>query len=99
MTVVKRYLKRCVAEQVLHLKVGTPVMLLYNIDRKLVNGSRGKFVRLNEGKPVVNFEEAGRILTIEKKSWTFFDVADTNKVTGCKNNTVSLESLLGYGSS
>ena len=76
----KKVLKRCIAEQVLHLKVGTPVMLLYNIDRKLVNGSRGKVVRLNEGKPVVNFEEAGRIQTIEKKSWTFFDVADTNKM-------------------
>ena len=55
-------------------------MLLYNIDRKLVNGSRGKFVGLNEGKRVVNFEEAGRIQTIEKKSWTFFVVADTNKM-------------------
>ena len=28
----KNVLKRCIAEQVLHLKVGTPVTLLYNID-------------------------------------------------------------------
>ena len=50
----KKVLKRCIAEQVLHLTVGIPVMLLYNVYRKPVNGSRGKFVGLSEGKPVIN---------------------------------------------
>ena len=88
----KNVLKRCIAEKVLHLKVWTPVMLPYNIDCKLVNGSRGKFVGLNEGKPVVNFEEEGRTQTIGKKSQPFSMLLIQTKV-------VFLESLLGYGSS
>ena len=55
-------------------------MLLYNIDNKLVNGSRGKVVAIDNGVPVINFKEVGRVQKIDKKSWSFFDATDFSKL-------------------
>ena len=68
----KKVLKS-IADHNLHVKIGMPVMLLYNIDNKLVNGSRGKVVAIDNGVPVTNFKEAGRVQKIDKKSWDATD--------------------------
>ena len=42
-------------------------MLLYNIDNKLVNGLREKVVAIDNGVPVINFKDVGRVQKIDKK--------------------------------
>ena len=67
----KKVLKRCIADHNLYVKIGIPVMLLYNIDNKLVNGSRGKVVAIDNGVPVKNFKEIGRVRKIDKSHGHF----------------------------
>ena len=76
----KKVLKRCIADHNLHVKIGISVILLYNIDNKLVNGSCGKVVAIDNGVPVINFKEAGRVQKIDKKSWSFCYATDSSKL-------------------
>ena len=69
----EKFLKRCIAEKTVILKLGVPVMLLYNIDQELVNGLTGKVVDFNDSYPVVYFEQVNKTSIITSKTWTFYD--------------------------
>lgn len=72
----KAKLKDMMALPVLELKVGAQVMLIKNIDEKLVNGSLGKVVGFEEkekgGLPVVEFMVGGKkkVLVVDTETWT-----------------------------
>eukprot|EP00112_Aurelia_sp_Birch-Aquarium-sp1_P020152 Seg5128.1 transcript_id=Seg5128.1/GoldUCD/mRNA.D3Y31 product="ATP-dependent DNA helicase PIF1" protein_id=Seg5128.1/GoldUCD/D3Y31 len=68
-----KILKKCIADKRLLLKVGAPVMLLYNINKDLVNGLQGTFLKMEDGCPVVNFAKIDKVVRIERKMWSFFD--------------------------
>ena len=68
-----KILKKCIADKRLLLKVGAPVMLLYNINKDLVNGLQGTFLKMEDGCPVVNFTKIDQVVRIERKMWSFFD--------------------------
>ncbi len=76
----KSCFKRCFADGNLTLKRGTPVMLLHNIDAKLVNGLQGTVVDFSGGFPLVNFPQAGRVQEITPRTWTFYDPANPEQV-------------------
>ena len=69
----KAVLKRCIADQKLILKIGVPVMLLYNIDQDLVNGLCGTIVKIQDGLPIVFFPSVNRTCPISPRTWTFYD--------------------------
>jgi ATP-dependent DNA helicase PIF1 len=54
--------------QLLHLKVGAQVMLIFNRSDTLVNGSRGVVTAFQAGLPIVQFM-SGETLIIEKHKW------------------------------
>ena len=76
-----KVLGKCIADKQLCLKEGTPVMLLYNLDNKLVNGSRGTVQSFKNGNPIVYFPKADRKQEITPRSWTVYHAFDPNKVT------------------
>ena len=55
-------------------------MLLYNISNGLVNGLQGQFVRIEDGVLLVDFPKAGKVVSIQKRSWTLYEKGDPNKV-------------------
>jgi hypothetical protein len=59
------YLAKIIAPKVLHLKRGCPVMLLWNLSDRLVNGSLGTVVDFTKEGPVVDFTDAQRTLEIK----------------------------------
>ena len=63
----KSVLKRCIADKRLLLKIGVPVMLLYNISNELVNGLQGRFVGIEHGVPLVDFPKIGKVVSIQKR--------------------------------
>ncbi|XP_063406721.1 uncharacterized protein LOC134690660 [Mytilus trossulus] len=66
----------------LHLKIGCPVMLLKNLNKKLVNGLRGSVSSLSDKCVTVNFTGLnGEILTADLKAETFL-------VFSCNENRV-----------
>ena len=70
-----KYLESTVS-QVLALKPGCEVMLLYNINEDLRNGCRGQYVEVDpddEDRLVVNFPNVGRV-GISHKTWHKYDV-------------------------
>eukprot|EP00112_Aurelia_sp_Birch-Aquarium-sp1_P014727 Seg3192.2 transcript_id=Seg3192.2/GoldUCD/mRNA.D3Y31 product="ATP-dependent DNA helicase PIF1" protein_id=Seg3192.2/GoldUCD/D3Y31 len=68
-----KILKKYIADKRFLLKVGAPMMLLYNINKDLVNGLQGKFLKMEDGCPVVNFAKIDKVVRIERKLWSFFD--------------------------
>ena len=52
------------------LKRGCPVMLLHNISNRLVNGSTGVVVDLDETGPKVHFPDADVTLEMQKHTFT-----------------------------
>ena len=72
-----QYLERSVSS-VIPLKPGCNVMLLYNINNKLRNGSRGKFIGLKEAengedqRVVVRFPTTGTV-SLERRTWLKYD--------------------------
>ena len=73
-----KLLKRCIADKKLALKLGTPVMLLYNLSNKFVNGLRGKVVELKDDEHVVEFQHA--CYSVDRRSWTYYDDNDHHTV-------------------
>ncbi|XP_070580824.1 ATP-dependent DNA helicase PIF1-like [Ptychodera flava] len=61
--------KHVLAEEKLHLKVGVPVMLIYNCSSKLRNGTTGTVVGFEEGLPVVCFPAANQYVRVGRKTW------------------------------
>ena len=67
-----QYLERSIS-RVLTLKKGCNIMLLYNINNNLRNGSRGKFVGFENKEPdnqrlLVSFPTTGTV-AIERRTW------------------------------
>ena len=60
---------QCPADQVLLLKPGCLVMLLWNKSDTLRNGSRGKFVGVKGDGVLVHFDGEGHVL-LRKETWT-----------------------------
>lgn len=65
-------LKDCMASEILKLKIGAQVMLIKNLDveRKLVNGSKGIIDRFKNGLPIVKFYNIGIKKRIDYDIWT-----------------------------
>ena len=62
--------KRILAPQMLDLKVGAEVMFVANDPSKsFVNGSRGRVVRFEDGRPIVALSDGGRTITVSPYSW------------------------------
>ena len=60
--------KQVQAAHTLPLKVGTRVMLIFNINESLPNGKIGEVIKFaaEDGLPIVNFSEVGLTQKIEK---------------------------------
>ena len=62
--------KRILAPQLLDLKVGAEVMFVANDpSRAFVNGSRGRVIRFQDGRPIVALSDGGRAITVSPYSW------------------------------
>ena len=70
--IFKSVLKDCMASEVLKLKKGAQVMLIKNLDveRKLVNGSKGIIDRFENGLPIVKFYNINIEKQIDYNVWT-----------------------------
>ena len=68
----KKQLQKCIADKTLVLKIGAPVILVYNLDHQLVNGLRCSVIAFKNGLPVVDFPTVGRIETIDVRKWSFY---------------------------
>ncbi len=67
---VEQLSRRILAPQLLDLKVGAEVMFVANDPSKaFVNGSRGRIVRFDDGRPVVALADGGRTITVSPYSW------------------------------
>ena len=69
----KKYLCKCIADKTLVLKVGAPVILLYNINSVLVNGLTGVVIDFQDNFPVVDFPQVDIKHKFFRKTWTFYD--------------------------
>ena len=70
--------KATLAENYLNLKVGSPVMLLYNLSSKLTNGTQGKIEALEDDGPTVNFEEVGLTVKLQRCTWFAYKAGTTD---------------------
>ncbi|XP_070556108.1 uncharacterized protein [Ptychodera flava] len=61
--------RNTMAEEKLHLKVGAPVMLIYNCTDKLKNGSTGTVIDFEDGLPIVLFPSANQTVKVERRTW------------------------------
>ena len=69
-----RYLEKSIS-QILSVKPGCKVILLYNINDHLKNGYRGEYVGIDEGDDdhvIVNFPKVGNV-AIGRRTWYKFD--------------------------
>jgi ATP-dependent DNA helicase PIF1 len=75
---------------VLDLKVGTQVMLVYNLDQEqgLVNGSRGVVEGFKEGLPLVLFKGQNQPIPISRQTW------ESEDLEGVKRSQIPL--ILAY---
>lgn len=60
---------RCVAPKVLLLKPGCKVMLIWNKNETLKNWTTGTFIGLEGEKMVVDFEESGGRVSVQRETW------------------------------
>ncbi len=79
---IKQIKQNTLAQEVLDLKVGARVMFLSNYkpegsdDYLWVNGSLGTVVDYKLRNPVVELDESGQRVTVEKYTWKLLDWAD-----------------------
>ena len=67
---VEQLSKRVLAPRLLELKVGAEVMFVANDpSRAFVNGSRGRVIRFDEGRPVVALSGTGRTIAVAPYAW------------------------------
>ena len=67
---VEQLSRRILAPRLLDLKVGAEVMFVANDpSRTFVNGSRGRVIRFDEGRPIVALVDGGRAITVGPYSW------------------------------
>lgn len=67
---VEQLMKSVLAPEVLVLKKGAEVMFVANnFSDGYVNGSRGRVIGFEDGKPVVELQRGGRKLTVGSNSW------------------------------
>ena len=60
---------QCPANQTLTLKRGCPIMLIWNKNQKLRNGTGGHFLELREGNQLlVDFPDVGHVF-LERETW------------------------------
>jgi hypothetical protein len=64
-------LRHITGKKCLMLKVNSPVILLKNLSRELVNGSRGKVIQLDDDGPTVDFN--GKAVKLHQESFTVYD--------------------------
>lgn len=87
----EKYLVGCLAEKVITLKIGCPVMLLWNIpEDDLCNGSVGILESFDAiGLPVVSFNN-GVTTTILKQTWSITEKRKNNNYTLASRTQVPL---------
>ena len=66
----EHYLKRLTPPTTLILKRRCPVILLKNVSDKLVNGTLGTVVNLNEDGPLIHFEYEDTAIQMKRESFT-----------------------------
>ncbi len=67
---VEQLAKSVLAPEVLELKVGAEIMFVANnFSEGYVNGSRGRVVDFEDGKPRVELQRNGRVIKVEPYSW------------------------------
>ena len=69
----KKHLKKILAPNYLHVKIGCPVILLRNLGGKLVNGLSGKIVATEEDAITVHFPEIGQTHKITRCLFTVYN--------------------------
>lgn len=74
---------RTTASQLLHLKIGCPVILIHNISDKLVNGMRGEVIDFGKNGPVVRFGAANITTVVEPVVFEVYSNT-VNKVIGSR---------------
>ena len=70
--------KELIASEKLALKVGAPVMFIYNINDNVKNGVQGTVVSFLNGLPVVN--TGSETLIVDRVTWPVYDRKHTFKV-------------------
>lgn len=66
--------KHILAPQLLELKVGAEVMFVANDpSRSFVNGTRGRVVEIDGGRPIVSLVNDGRTISVSPHVWQFIE--------------------------
>lgn len=88
--------KNVIAEPVIALKIGVPVMLLYNLTHTLKNGCLGKVVGWDNLFPIVEFnDQQWHPVTVKPTSWDVFSAEDSMKVIAAREQ-IPLQLAFAY---
>lgn len=67
---VEQLVKSVLAPEVLELKIGAEVMFVANnFSEGFVNGSRGRVVDFEDGKPLIELQRNNRVIAVEPHAW------------------------------
>jgi ATP-dependent exoDNAse (exonuclease V) alpha subunit len=77
--------KELIASEKLALKIGAPVMFIYNINDNIKNGVQGTVVSFLNELPVVN--TGSETLVVDRVTWSVYDRKHTSKVIGTRTQT------------
>ncbi len=80
----------CQAEKEVHLKVNAPVVLLMNLSRKLVNGSRGTVTAVEEDGPIIHFHSSNIIMKMVPRRFSVYSVQDKCEVASREQIPIKL---------
>ncbi|XP_062597523.1 uncharacterized protein LOC134258949 [Saccostrea cucullata] len=84
----QKYLRKIIANKLLLLKEGAPVMLIRNLSDSLVNGLLGTVLRLEDDGPTVKFED--KIIKLNKVTFSVFDPAQCATIAQRKQFPIAL---------